>query len=79
MLNEAPYVVVVGTDYSLNCHLTLEEAIRVTIARGGELHVLHVAPNGSLDPLVLPDVKGATPRDVPLEQVRRWHAAGSLS
>ncbi len=70
MFNEAPYVVVVGIDYSPNSLHALDEALVMTSARTGELHVVHVVH----DPLRAPsqrDAEGATASDAALDTVRR--------
>jgi nucleotide-binding universal stress UspA family protein len=73
MLNEAAYVVVVGIDYSLNSLEALDEALRLTSARKGELHVLHVEHDVLLEPLHR-DVAATTEHDLALEKVRETAA-----
>jgi nucleotide-binding universal stress UspA family protein len=67
MVNVAPYVVVVGIDYSLNSLHALDEALRLTSARAGELHVLHVEH----EEILQSDAEAAMAHDVSLEKVRQ--------
>jgi nucleotide-binding universal stress UspA family protein len=71
MLNEKPYVVVVGIDYSPCSRHALDEALRVASARTGELHVVHVEHDALFEALRQRGLETALEADAALDKVQK--------